>query len=208
MATDDAVLRILQCSKCDYDLRDLPAEHACPECGFKYDLTMFTIRASLHQRWRPRNPRAWRIVLYGSAAVIVGIVAWIGKRYGIPWQRAIGIAAIPSLGIAAASWIMTRAHVDRSQLSAAWFVDRNGMVLRRRGESRLRFKWRRVRAVAIEREDDRWWISLRCRGVPDWLQPPFRAAIEASDEQVEVLRARLPLLIAEARERAREGGSH
>lgn len=37
------ILRLKRCPQCDYDLRTLPEEHRCPECGFHYDPSMFAL---------------------------------------------------------------------------------------------------------------------------------------------------------------------
>ncbi len=44
------ILKLSRCPQCDYDLRTLPEEHRCPECGFSYDQSMFVVYG-----WRDKD---------------------------------------------------------------------------------------------------------------------------------------------------------
>lgn len=88
---------------CDYDLRGLPRNHRCPECGFEYDENT--------RMWQPtRAPGFWFLEL-GSVAfpllivigrgvprrlwdwciiiVCMGFAVWAARRV---WTRAVGNA--------------------------------------------------------------------------------------------------------------------
>ncbi|MCG3136178.1 MAG: hypothetical protein HJJLKODD_00003 [Phycisphaerae bacterium] len=70
-----------KCPQCGYDLRGLPADHRCPECGLAYD----------HQTeiFRPRKPRIIFVGLLGFLGGMGGMINMLirslqpGSRSGI-----------------------------------------------------------------------------------------------------------------------------
>ena len=49
-----------RCPRCDYSLRGLPANHACPECGLRFDEQC--------ELYRTTNPKAAFFMLYACRA--------------------------------------------------------------------------------------------------------------------------------------------
>ena len=59
------------CPLCDYDLKGLPTEHKCPECGYEYDDATIVLPC-----WTGKGKRtSWRQRLLLVVVVICGILA-------------------------------------------------------------------------------------------------------------------------------------
>ena len=59
------------CPLCDYDLKGLPTEHKCPECGYEYDNATIVLPC-----WTSKGKRtSWRQRLFLVVVVVCGISA-------------------------------------------------------------------------------------------------------------------------------------
>ncbi|MEE8154781.1 MAG: hypothetical protein V3T53_07435 [Phycisphaerales bacterium] len=59
------------CPLCDYDLKGLPTEHKCPECGYEYDNATIVLRC-----WTSKGKRtSWLARLFLPSIVGLGILA-------------------------------------------------------------------------------------------------------------------------------------
>ena len=62
---------IANCPLCDYDLKGLPTEHKCPECGYEYDNATIVLPC-----WTSKGKRiSWRQRLFVVVVVVCGISA-------------------------------------------------------------------------------------------------------------------------------------
>lgn len=93
------------CPRCNYDLRGLPADHQCPECGLKYDAESEAFRIP-RRRWRTIGECCW--ALFG-----VTYFPWIVWRTGNALGVLFTVLMILLFSIFAASllWLRRRAHL-------------------------------------------------------------------------------------------------
>lgn len=106
---------IESCPRCGYSLQGLPADHACPECGLRYD-SHSTVYRHLHPAavfgmmgggvawtWGWVNlfhayhvvPRPWRIVIL-AFWTLFGIATILGARYCYRlYKRGLLVAVLP-----------------------------------------------------------------------------------------------------------------
>lgn len=96
--------RLTTCPRCDYSLEGLPAAHACPECGLRYDEHSF-----VHVERRGRG-------------VAVGFAVWIslfqlGKEV-IRFQKGAGSFDWSALAIAVGVWALCGWYIVRTRRGA------------------------------------------------------------------------------------------
>src|SRR5215510_2311132 len=74
------------CPECTYDLRGLPLNHACPECGFAYDEHTAV--------WRARCPA----YAYAMPLILLAMLIYTGHAYwsNLVWWQ-VGIFIIGGL---------------------------------------------------------------------------------------------------------------
>ncbi len=159
--TENGELPVFErCPRCRYPLRGLPAEHACPECGLRYDQDCLYYRASnramlaglwpsllgssgmlfsqtVHLFWGPSGMRLW-------AGVI--IAGWIG---------------IEVLGV----WLVWR----YSRRGAEVFVTGDGLLLRPWGFGGQWVPWERVRGAAVQEGGPPCVVELRLLDAYTWV---------------------------------------
>ncbi len=91
--------RLTNCPECRYDLRGLPDEGRCPECGFEYDERSFAIPV-----WETRfRPRFWEVplfalIVFGSANIFFTVTL-----FGVKLLSGL-------LGLSAFAALITTAH--------------------------------------------------------------------------------------------------
>ncbi len=95
------------CLGCGYDLRGLPEEGCCPECGLGYD------RHSKLIRFAPGR-RDWRNLAY--AALLLALLAWTGTQTGFNRLDAYFVAIVLA-GVGAAVWRLTKTAGQACELS-------------------------------------------------------------------------------------------
>jgi hypothetical protein len=88
-----------KCVRCEYSLRGLPANHACPECGLRFDE-----RCALYRITNPRQVIVFWVMIFGGGWVSLkhlphvanlgGASAWemIGALAGVVWIVCVPIA--------------------------------------------------------------------------------------------------------------------
>lgn len=100
---------LTRCPVCRYDLRGLPKDHRCPECGFAYDESTQVWRMPVIPRWavvlawffvfivlliRLTPPLMGRLAFnYREASVVVGLLSVVVPlvgRYGLRGFVAVG----------------------------------------------------------------------------------------------------------------------
>lgn len=123
MATRFDPLR--RCPVCRYDLKGLPANHNCPECGFTYDDTM--------QIWWVPVLRGWVLFVAWVAAFTV-----LNLRFTGFFQNGLGLSRAET----AAALSVVSAVVPFAGL----FFPRGFVAAGREGLS-YRFPWRPVRFI-------------------------------------------------------------
>lgn len=136
-----------RCPRCDYALRGLPANHACPECGLRFDE-----RCELY---RIRNPKAAFTMLLcvvggvgGSVKGIEHLQHWATAG---PWERLFGIAVV--IWVIAAVLVVRKLYriYRRGQIVA---VTTDGLILRMVGCKDDLIRWERVQSVWLKPRAD------------------------------------------------------
>lgn len=108
------------CPACRYSLRGLPADSACPECGFAYDADTFYIRHS-----RPWVPLVHRLgVAFGGLLCFLGLQLAALSNHGSTTAIA-GLAVVFAIIVVAA--IKLPSAIARPQFAA---FKRSGIELR------------------------------------------------------------------------------
>ncbi len=204
LAPDDPrrILRLQRCPKCDYDLRSLPENHRCPECGFAYDPSLFAIYG-----WsgRERFSLAGRLLLgtwfeRTSAMVIVALVVGaVGHSFYQYWATGRPSSGflfwIPIVVIAGA--VRLRPHVRRSRTdqwgTVQLLFSRTGVSLRRGPGEPSYVPWDRFRKVRFRNlrfyrvRKETWRLRL---GHPFWQfrWTAFDVLIECSRREAALIR--------------------
>ena len=71
------ILRLKRCPRCSYDLAGLPRNHACPECGFRYDELTFRLDVGGTKLKLQRSIEALYFAFMAGLAVLY---AWFSGR--------------------------------------------------------------------------------------------------------------------------------
>lgn len=110
-ATSAATIeRDISCFECHYNIRGLPADTACPECGLPIGNTLLAMvdhEASLNARIEV-DPRLLRSVRDGSLLILIGVVLWISLLLAPEsWGRFRTPERVFLLGVACSAWTCT-----------------------------------------------------------------------------------------------------
>jgi len=68
-------LQLKQCPRCEYALEGLPAEHQCPECGYRYGAGTYVLAGRLNN---PQSPMIAPVLMFGFALFNY----WRGSQVG------------------------------------------------------------------------------------------------------------------------------
>jgi hypothetical protein len=164
-STTDHELRLMHCPGCGYDLSGLPREHWCPECGFRYQTSMFDLppHRGIGRLIRVRR-HVWidwivRPLLYGVAPVVILVAA---IRLGVPVDMVVrptaGVAVF-GVGLYVGTRITMRLDERRSRQGmrkprATRTADHDGITHRHDSGLIQRFRWRSYRKVMLRRLGD------------------------------------------------------
>jgi len=97
------------CPGCDYDLRGLPTEHECPECGLTYDRETLV--------WTGRTNRAQIIIAGGIAVCGLTVMLVSGAAFGSLQWRLMALTYVAV--IIFYGWIIHRKSTQRSFFALA-----------------------------------------------------------------------------------------
>ncbi|MFK7962255.1 MAG: hypothetical protein AB8G96_17225 [Phycisphaerales bacterium] len=125
------------CPKCSYPLTELPAEHACPECGFAWDDSSLVLVG----RTPSVSTAQWAGLALIAYSVAVAVVSGAGSLAG-PLAGA-------GLAIAGAALVI-REVVRRRQRdiqSTRLVIDRHGVSRLTLGGEELTVPWTKVRMI-------------------------------------------------------------
>ncbi len=143
-----------RCVRCDYSLRGLPANHACPECGLRFDEACGL--------YRPSNPKAAFFLILCMSGSSVGMIR--GLRYWGAWatttwaQKLWAIMGVFwFIFMAIMAWFLYRVY-RRGQLVA---VTTDGLIVRLVGFSEDLVPWTEIaEATPKTKPDDKRQIAL------------------------------------------------
>ncbi|MCP4591329.1 MAG: hypothetical protein GY842_11315 [bacterium] len=132
-----------RCPRCDYSLRGLPPNHACPECGLRYDQGCALYRVT--------NPKAvigiWLCIFGGSwmnLRHLPTLGAWASAS---AWEQFISITAL--LGLICMiifAWFLYR----RYQRGMCVAVASDGLILRLLGFGDDLIPWSEIGDVSVK----------------------------------------------------------
>lgn len=100
----------MPCPLCDYDLTGLPAEHTCPECGFKYDRHTTAVKLAARKRH------------YIGLASVAGyglFMLYLAFRVSNPGDNFLLGIILVSLMVATYHFVRAMGHPSRLVLSRA-----------------------------------------------------------------------------------------
>lgn len=102
----DAIMRPIQCSKCNYDLSGLPGSGACPECGQRYWVTrgkgIHTTESSEVRGSRvAKRIRTIALLIAGLLLIVLGAALqfWGGKQNALATGAGVGVLILLCAGI-------------------------------------------------------------------------------------------------------------
>jgi len=125
------------CPGCDYDLRGLPAEYKCPECGLEYDLDTMV--------WTCRVPLAHHIlmIIAFSAYFLMHLMSR-GLKWPVAWWFMIGLYLLLVIGHL---WMLVRKyrHVGRLALTPAGLICNGKTHLHTK-----RIDWSEIDAIDVQ----------------------------------------------------------
>lgn len=130
------------CPQCDYSLQGLPEDHACPECGLRYDR-----ESEVYKHLNPKALFAGMLGFLGGTAGMVNLVRTFGN-VGLFWRTCIIISLVVYFG--AALWFGRYAYrlYRNGPLVAVLPKGLYVRLLRIRGEQ---IAWTEVSRVALNR---------------------------------------------------------
>jgi predicted RNA-binding Zn-ribbon protein involved in translation (DUF1610 family) len=132
-----------KCVRCGYSLRGLPANHACPECGLRFDE-----RCALYRVTNPRQLMVFWLMIFGGGWVALkhlphianlgNASAWdiVGALAGLVWIICVPIAV----------WFFVR-HYRRGFEVA---ITSDGLIVRLPGFSDALIPWRDIGGASIK----------------------------------------------------------
>jgi predicted RNA-binding Zn-ribbon protein involved in translation (DUF1610 family) len=132
-----------KCVRCGYSLRGLPANHACPECGLRFDE-----RCALYRVTNPRQLMVFWLMIFGGGWVALkhlphianlgNASAWdiVGALAGLVWIICVPIAV----------WFFVR-HYRRGFEVA---ITSDGLIVRLPGFSDELIPWRDIGGASIK----------------------------------------------------------
>lgn len=141
--TDKAVPVFKECVRCGYSLRGLPANHACPECGLRFDE-----RCALYRVTNPRQLMVFWLLIFGGGWVALkhlphvanlgGASAWemIGALAGVVWIVCVPIAL----------WFIVRSYRRGFEVA----ITSDGLIVRLPGFSDDLTPWRDIGGASIK----------------------------------------------------------
>ena len=109
----DATKMTTRCPVCRYDLRGLPAEHRCPECGLGIDDSMRTWRLGKPSRF------VWAVTVGNKFVLYYALIECLfGRGPGFLFEVAPMVLCVGAL-LVGASWARKRARAVLSRTSYA-----------------------------------------------------------------------------------------
>jgi hypothetical protein len=141
--TDKAVPVFKNCARCGYSLRGLPANHACPECGLRFDE-----QCALYRVTNPRQLMVFWLMVFGGGWVALkhlphfanlgGASAWemIGALAGVVWIVCVPIAV----------WFIVRSYRRGFEVA----ITSDGLIVRLPGFSDDLIPWRDIGGASIK----------------------------------------------------------
>jgi predicted RNA-binding Zn-ribbon protein involved in translation (DUF1610 family) len=140
---DEAVPVFKKCVRCGYSLRGLPANHACPECGLRFDE-----RCTLYRVTNPRQLMVFWLMIFGGGWVALkhlphvanlgAASAWemIGALAGVAWIVCVPIAL----------WFIVRSYRRGFEVA----ITTDGLIVHLPGFSDDLIPWRDIGGVSIK----------------------------------------------------------
>lgn len=189
-----AAIRLTRCWRCGYELRELPAMHRCPECGFEYDRGMFVLEG-----WRLPALRASRreLAIYGGALILVA--ATVRVFLGVSMILAM-LAGIAAWMIVAVALQFLRTGPDRASLALVRYLITEDGVARAGGRTH---PWSAYSHLMLFREGE---SAYRLHLYPNWWRlfgpPMVNAQIDGSEREAELIRSEIQRRISAARRAA------
>jgi predicted RNA-binding Zn-ribbon protein involved in translation (DUF1610 family) len=138
-----AVPAFKKCVRCGYSLRGLPANHACPECGLRFDE-----RCALYRVTNSKQLIVFWIMIFGAGWVnlkhfphfanLGAASAWemIGALVGVAWIVCVPIAL----------WFIVRSYRRGFEVA----VTSDGLIVRLPGFSDDLISWRDIGGASIK----------------------------------------------------------
>lgn len=150
-AHDSTPLRLNACPQCGYDLRGHARDGACPECGARYDESMFFL--PLAQAWSPLTVClvfAFLAVMAGSASALL----FARNRFGAgTW---LALIALMLIGLFIGS-IVALARSRRSRESEM-LATADGLRWKRGLGQHLLLPWKHFRIARVRRVRPLLWV--------------------------------------------------
>jgi hypothetical protein len=132
-----------KCVRCGYSLRGLPANHACPECGLRFDE-----RCALYRVTNPKQLMAFWLMIFGGGWVALkhlphianlgNASAWdiVGALAGLVWIICVPIAV----------WFFIRRYRRGFEVA----ITSDGLIVRLPGFTDELIPWRDIGGASIK----------------------------------------------------------
>jgi len=124
------------CPRCDYDLTGLPAVHACPECGCRYDE---------HSIGIPLTARRYELLGVCMVGFFFTFLTWLKLRRGAArWEFLVDLL-MPVVFLAGVGWRFQK----RAGLPTRLTLDRDGVALMTPGQEPVRWAWGEIGSAEL-----------------------------------------------------------
>jgi hypothetical protein len=204
------ILRLKRCPKCGYDLAGLPRNHACPECGARYDESTFIIDVGGKKSKAQRCVEAAYFATVTGLALLYACFSGTRASWRVPWGMLAFILAVLATRAFLSLFLRMRGGIDRAGFLRLRF-DATGVS--KVGEQRLAdIAYSSISDVAVAKRpwERRYRLKIITPAIAGlrvaWINGTLRLSREEAEVLREELRTRLQdaksIAIPKARDRA------
>ena len=132
-----------KCARCGYSLRGLPAEHACPECGLRFDAQC--------ELYRVANPEkvlvVWIAIICSGGIVLKNLPHAVRFSSASTWDKIAGAAAVAwFFFVGFGVWFLVKRYRHGYYVA----VMRDGLIMRLPGFSDELLTWKNLGEATVK----------------------------------------------------------
>ena len=131
-----------RCPRCTYSLRGLPANHACPECGLRFDE-----RCELYRVANPRQVFFVWMVIFGSGWVVLKHLPQVANfAAASAWDKVGAVAAVAwFFFVGFAIWFLVKRYRRGFEVA----VTGDGLIVRLPGFNDELIPWDKIGGASV-----------------------------------------------------------
>lgn len=140
--TDDGRRVFKRCFRCGYSLRGLPARHACPECGLRYDED-----CEIYPVVNPRQALMVWLAIFGGGFICLKFLRhFLNFAAASMWERIMALVAVVWMVCVA---LGVRLLWTRYRRGFAVAITTDGLMMRLPGQPDNLIAWSEIESAAV-----------------------------------------------------------